>query len=88
MMDKLVAIYDKFLQIQQQYKNSEEYRPNRYYIDLLHLASDANHLYVEARSPTVKEICRVCWQNIDAERMRIRQISRNDPVTQQATSPE
>lgn len=88
MMDKLIAIYDKFLQIQQQYKNSEEYTPTRYYIDLLHLASDANHLYVAARSPAVKEICRVCWQNIDAERMRIRQISRNDLVTQQATSPE
>lgn len=88
MMDRFVNLYEKFLELQQRYKYSTSYTANCYYADLLHLASEANHMYVSARKQAVKELCRLGWYTIDQERLRIRQQCRNDVVTQQATSPQ
>lgn len=82
-MDKVLNLYERYLELQKLVHESNSYTYNQYFVDLLHISSDLNHAMLSARRPAVKELCRLAWQDVESERKRIRPLCNNGTVTQQ-----
>ena len=82
-MDKILNLYDRYLELKKLVASSSSYNYNHYLVELFHISSDLNHAMLSARRPAVKELCRLAWQDVEAERKRIRPLCNNGTVTQQ-----
>lgn len=73
-MDKILNLYDKYLELKKLVAASSSYNYNHYAVDLFEISSDLNHAMLSAKRPAVKALGRLAWQDVEAERQRVRRL--------------